>query len=441
MKIYNSLTRNKSLLQQKAVTIYSCGPTVYNYIHIGNARPAILMDVLVRFLKSKNITVDYLQNITDIDDKIIAKAIEENKTEKEISKFYTKAYLDDLKSLNIFMPNKLEPISKHIDKMIIFINDLIEQGYAYNVDGDVYFAINKWKPEYGELSGRKPEELISGERVEIDLKKKNPLDFSLWKKTNVGKTWNSPFGEGRPGWHTECALLIEDYFNGKTIDIHSGGIDLKFPHHENERIQYLAHNQKELSCIWMHNGHLNLNDQKMSKSIGNVFLVKDFIKEYNANILRWIFLSTNYKQPLNLTDDLIEQAKKFFDKLENLRKKVILSKTIFERIEKSNIKNYVKDFEQAMDNDLNTSLVLSIIEELIKHINQLVNQKVHFDCIFTLFGQLKHILETLGFTDLLNVEIKEADEIKLKKWNQLILDKKFEQADVLRAKLEKKGLM
>ncbi|PPE05864.1 cysteine--tRNA ligase [Williamsoniiplasma lucivorax] len=441
MKIYNSLTRTNTQLDKKELMIYSCGPTVYNYIHIGNARPNILMDVFVRFLKHKNIKVNYLQNVTDIDDKIIHKAIEENKTEKEVAEFFTKAYLADLQALNIIMPDKIEPISQHIKQMISFIDDLVQQGFAYNVDGDVYFAIDQWEAQYGQLSGRKPEELISGERVEIDPKKKNPLDFSLWKKTNVGITWDSPFGQGRPGWHTECALLIQEYFHGQTIDIHSGGIDLKFPHHENERIQYLAHNQKELANIWMHNGHLNWKDEKMSKSLGNIVLVKDFVKDFGSDVLRWIFLSTNYKQPLNLSDDLLTQATKFFQKLDYLKKKIVFSKVIFEKTQVIENKDYIKEFDQAMGNDLNTSLVLSIIEELIKNINQLISQKTNFSTIKPLFDQLQLILKTLGFIEQIEISLSEDDETKIKQWNQLVLGKDFVKADLIRSELEAKGIM
>ncbi|ATZ19076.1 cysteinyl-tRNA synthetase [Williamsoniiplasma somnilux] len=436
MKLYNSLTRTAELLEKSVLNIYSCGPTVYNYIHIGNARPSILMDVLIRFLETQNIEINFLQNITDIDDKIINKAIEQNQSEEIVSKQFTEAYLNDLKSLNVKLPNKITPISEKMPEMIAFIQALIDQGDAYVSGGNVYFNINKQKANYGQLSGRKIEELISGERVEIDLNKKNPLDFTLWKNTDIGKKWNSPFGEGRPGWHTECAVLIEDYFKGKTIDIHAGGIDLKFPHHENERIQYIAKNKIELANLWMHNGHLTMSGEKMSKSLGNVILVKEFVSQYNPNLLRWIFLTTNYKQPLNISDDLIEQALKFFEKLNNLRKKVIKEIALNNfNLKKINSKDslYVQDFFKFMNDDLNTPKVLSLIEALIKNINNKVDANDVVDLLF--------ILNTLGFGNVFNLDISKEEIAQIKKWKDLLDANDFVEADKLRDKLKTKGLI
>ncbi|WP_027063527.1 cysteine--tRNA ligase [Mesoplasma seiffertii] len=441
MKIYDSLTSEKNLLPTSKINIYSCGPTVYNYIHIGNARPAILVDVLTRYLKSRNVEVNYLQNITDVDDKIIKKAIEENLTEKEVSEFFTKAYIDDLKSMNVAMPTKLIPISEKLSNMLAFIEKLVENDDAYVVDGDVYFNIKKWTQTYGKLSGRKIEELISGERVEIDSKKRDPLDFVLWKKTNVGIKWESKFGEGRPGWHTECAVLIDEYFNHQTVDIHAGGVDLKFPHHENERIQYIAHNGREIANSWMHNGHLTLEDEKMSKSLGNTILVKDFVLNNGPDLLRWIFLTSQYRQPLNIGQDIIEQGKKFFEKVENLRKKVLSILLLSQQDFASEIdKSIIEEFNDQMDNDLNTALVLTIIDRVIKEINKELNNPDQTEWI-SKFNSLKKIFSILGFTDLLNIEYTGEEQEIFKAWKLALADKDFEVADKLREELVRKKLV
>ncbi|WP_434341776.1 cysteine--tRNA ligase [Mycoplasma putrefaciens] len=440
MKLYDSLSKNLKNLDKKEITLYCCGPTVYNFIHIGNARPSMLMDVFVRFLRSIGYQVNYLQNVTDVDDKIITRAKQENTTEKDLSERYTKAYLQDLTSLNINHPDTLIPISLKMDGMIKFIQQLVDNNSAYIVDGDVYFDIDKYKQQYSKLSGFKLEELISGERVEIDSKKKNPLDFVLWKKTNLGVQWDSPFGLGRPGWHTECVLLIDEFFSGQTIDIHAGGVDLKFPHHENERIQFIAHKNKELANIWMHNGHLQIEDEKMSKSLGNVILVRDFVSQYNPNALRWIFLSSHYRAPLNINKDLINQSHKFIDKLKNLSKKIIdwsiKNDTDIQIINQS---QYLDQFTSYMSDDLNTAMVLSLIESMIKEINKKVldNQDIKL-----LVGSLKQIIDTLGFTDeIFNYQISQADKQLYIQWKNKLEQKDFLSADVLREHLIKKGIL
>ncbi|AUF83888.1 cysteine--tRNA ligase [Mesoplasma syrphidae] len=441
MKIYDSLTGEKNILSSKKVNIYCCGPTVYNYIHIGNARPVILVDILIRYLKSRGVEVNYLQNITDVDDKIIKKAIEQNLTENEISSLYTEAYIKDLKSLNIIMPTKLIPISQKLPEMLDFIEKLVETGDAYVVDGDVYFDIKKWFKIYGELSGRKVDELIAGERIEIDLKKHDPLDFVIWKKTDAGIKWKSKFGEGRPGWHTECSVLIDEYFNHETIDIHAGGIDLKFPHHENERIQFIAYNQQEIAKNWMHNGHVTLEDEKMSKSLGNTVLVKDFILNYGSNLLRWFFLTSQYRQPLNVSENIINQGEKFFEKIENLRKKVLnalLSNEQFVDVEMNNL--IIKEFNDQMDNDINTALVLTIIDRVIKEINKEITNQQETQWIGK-FKSLEHIFATLGFMELLNVKFTDEDQGLFKAWKSALQKKDFATADNLRQQLVRKKLV
>ncbi|WFQ92175.1 Cysteine--tRNA ligase [Mycoplasma feriruminatoris] len=441
MQLYDSLSKTKKTLNKKSINLYCCGPTVYNYIHIGNARPVLLVDVLIRYLKSRNIKVNYLQNITDIDDKIILKALDNKLNELEVSQKYTKAYLEDLKSLNINKPDEIILISTKMNEMIKFIKDLVDINAAYVLDGDVYFNIKKYENEYCKLSGYKLDELISGKRVEIDSKKHYSLDFSLWKKTELGIKWDSVFGSGRPGWHTECVLLIDEYFKHQTIDIHVGGIDLKFPHHENERIQFIAKNNKELADIWLHNGHLQIENEKMSKSLGNVILVRDFIKQYNKNTLRWIFLTTNYTQPLNISNDLIYQANKFFEKLTNLSKKtiqfIIKNDLNIKQIKKS---EYIDQFNNYMEDDLNTSLVLSLIDSLIKQINKNIIDK-NVDDFNLLVSSLSYILDVLGFKDVFNYKFNSKTKELFLKWQQLVKEKQFDKADLIRKDLIEQGIL
>jgi len=307
MKIYNSLSRTEEELQldqKKVFNLYACGPTVYNYVHLGNARPNFTVDFLVRFLEFQGYQVNYLQNITDIDDKIIIKAKEEKRSEQELADFYADEYLKDMKKLNIRQPNKILKVSQSINEIVEFIDKMVINQSAYLVNESVYFDVKKYADEYGKLSGIKIDALESQEEDEQANQKHDQLDFALWKKTIEGLNWITPFGTGRPGWHTECATMIDNYFNHQTIDLHAGGIDLKFPHHENERIQYLAVNQKEIAKIWMHNGHLTTASEKMSKSLDNFILVKDFLANNEPDLLRWLFMTTSYTQTLDINDQV-----------------------------------------------------------------------------------------------------------------------------------------
>ncbi|AXK50707.1 cysteine--tRNA ligase [Spiroplasma alleghenense] len=442
MKIFNSLFDNYSIFDNKKAKVYCCGPTVYDNIHIGNARPIITTDVLVRFLEFLEVEVDYLQNITDIDDKIISKAKAENKKESEITDRYIDDYLRDLKNLNIRKPNKIIPISEKMNSIIDYIEEMVDKGIAYESNGDVYFDVQGIK-KYGELSNRKIEELISGARVEINQNKKNPLDFTLWKKTSEGQFWVTTWSSGRPGWHTECVALIKEYFNSQ-IDFHIGGIDLKFPHHENERAQFLGTDRKELSKIWVHNGHLEFNKQKMSKSIGNMILVNDFINQNDANTLRYLLLTTHYKQPLDFSEDLVGQSKKAILKIDNLIKKVqlkialkeITKTTERELDENYNIINYLKKFTEIMEDDLNTPVVITLIESMVKEINKQADSKK----VNGVIDDLITILQVLGF----DFEMKEFDNETIKQihnWKELLEQKKYEEADKIREALVKKKII
>ncbi|AHI52372.1 cysteine--tRNA ligase [Spiroplasma culicicola] len=443
MKIYDSLSTEYKEIDVPKVCIYNCGPTVYNYIHIGNARPLILSDLVIRFLEYRNIKYKYLLNITDIDDKIIDRAEIEKIEEEELTKFYTKAFLDDLDGLNINRPTAIIPISERINEIIDFIDALINDEFAYEVDGNVYFDVNKMENKYGNLSKQKLEELEVGNRVEEDLNKRNPFDFVLWKKTEKGKKWLSKWSLGRPGWHTECALLIDSFFK-YPIDIHVGGIDLKFPHHENERIQYLAKNSREITNVWMHNGHLSIDNVKMSKSLNNTILVKDFIEEYGNNTLRYMFLNTNYKQPLNITKDLIEHSQEWCQKIQNILKQVNWMQRVGDISfnnqtpidDDFNSYKYMTKFRTYFKDDLNTPMIITLIDEMSKNLNKQIRSKV----VDLTYEKLIKILRVLGF----KFEIKDIDNKTVKKiteWKKLVAEKNFEKADKLRDELKKENII
>ncbi|ATZ16700.1 cysteinyl-tRNA synthetase [Entomoplasma freundtii] len=453
LKIYDSLsTQNQtlSLSPSQPIKIYLCGPTVYNYIHLGNARPIITMDFLHRFLKTQNYPVNFLQNITDIDDKIIQKAAQEKQTEKEITDFYIQAYQNDLKNMKVLPPTTTLPISENLPQMIHFIDELVTQGEAYVVDGNVYFHLTPWKETYGQLGKKNLDDLIAGERVETVTSKKNPLDFVLWKKTTEGQKWPSPWGEGRPGWHTECVVLVNDYFKGP-VDIHAGGVDLKFPHHENERVQFQAKNNQELAKIWMHNGHLNWGSTKMSKSLGNVVLVKDFFLKHHPDVLKWIFMSAKYTQPLNLSNDLISQGEKFRQKIQNLQKKklkleILSSELVSIRPNERDLRleptsGIWEEFIEAMQDDLNTPKVLTILERAIKLLNQGLDQGKSWKELSPLSTDFEKILITLGFDDYFQTKITRADKKLYQAWQVALAKKDYPQADSLRKLLIEKDLI
>ncbi|MBQ6817456.1 MAG: cysteine--tRNA ligase, partial [Bacilli bacterium] len=297
MKLYNSYSLKEEEfkpIKEGEVSMYVCGPTVYNHAHIGNARPIVVFDTLRRVFEALNYKVKFVSNFTDVDDKIINKALEEGVSEKEIAERYIKAYNDVRNSLNIIPIDVTPRVTETMDEIIDFIDKLVKEGNAYEVDGDVFFSVESDK-KYGELSHQKLEDLDAGARVNIGDTKRNPLDFALWKKTDKGIKWNSPWGEGRPGWHTECVVMIGKEFNGGMIDIHGGGKDLKFPHHENEMAQSECVNHHHLANYWIHNGMLETKGGKMSKSLGNTSWAKDVIKEYGSNLVRWFLLSAKYR--------------------------------------------------------------------------------------------------------------------------------------------------
>ncbi|WP_338983567.1 cysteine--tRNA ligase [Spiroplasma endosymbiont of Othius punctulatus] len=430
MKIFDSRSNEKVDLKNKTIKIYTCGPTVYSNIHIGNARPILLTDVLVRFLNYQNIEVDYMMNITDIDDKIINKAIAENKTEFEITEKYIKEFNEDLYSLNIIKPNRMIKISEEIPTIESFIKKLVDSKKAYIKNGSVYFDLKNNLDTYGSISKQKIDQLISDDSLS---EKNDPLDFALWKSTEVGLNWETQFCKGRPGWHTECVALVDKYFK-KELDVHVGGIDLKFPHHENERIQFFGMYQLELSKIWMHNGSLNVNKEKMSKSLGNIVNLRDFLKSNSTNVLRLLMLKTNYSNPLSITDKDIEDANKWIAKVTNTIKQSIINENL-ELINETS-SDYINEFESFMNDNLNTGQVITLVDKIVKEINSEISNKEFSD----LYKQLVKILEVLGIEIKLitisNVEIK-----LLKKWKNHISEKQFKEADEIRNELTRIGVL
>lgn len=431
MKLYNTLTNsiNRTIFKNKKIQIYSCGPTVYDYIHIGNARTLIIVDLLIHLLEFNKNKVFYIQNFTDIDDKIIDKAIKKNKHENQISEFYIKMFYKDISSLNLRLPNKNIKISDYIQEIIQFINNLVKKNDAYIIDGNVYFNINKYKKKYGILSNVNINKLITND----EFKKNNLLDFVLWKKTTHGVTFLSPWGLGRPGWHTECSALIDIFFNNQTIDIHVGGIDLIFPHHENERIQYFAKNKKEIAKLWIHNGYVIWNNKKMSKSINNVITLRKYLKQYGANSLKYLFYSINYRKPININKDIIKYSVLKINKIFNILKKIniyIIQKKIILNFNKKG--QYLKQICKELNNNLNTIKVLNILNKLIKIINiKLKTKNISLILISDLYIIINDLLNfnfklpiiTLNILNLLN------------KWEIYKKNKKFKQADILRKKL------
>lgn len=376
MKIYNTLTRKKEdfkPIQAGKALIYVCGPTVYNYIHIGNSRPMIVYDTLRRYLLYIGYDVKFVSNFTDIDDKIINRAKEENVSFTDITKKYIDAYLEDSYGLNLFESHTIHPkATECINEMIEFVKVLEEKGIAYNVDGNVYFDITKAK-DYGKLSKKNIDDLRAGARIDISDEKKNPLDFALWKKRKdeTEPAWESPWGMGRPGWHLECSVMAKKYL-GDTIDIHAGGEDLQFPHHENEIAQSECCNGKVFANYWMHNGMINIDNVKMSKSKGNFFTIKDIQKEYDLEVIRLWILSTHYRNPLNFSREVMEQTKNGLERMYNGKEHLERLLEICEERENGDISKLVelkKEFLDCMDDDLNTADAVSKVYELIRYAN------------------------------------------------------------------------
>lgn len=447
MRLFNTLTNKKEEfkpIEEGKVSIYICGPTVYNHAHIGNTRPMIVFDVLRRTFEYLGNDVTFVSNYTDVDDKIIKAAKAEGITEKELTDKYIKAYEDVRAGLNIEDPTYKPRVTETMPEIINFIQALIDKGYAYEVDGDVYFRVTKVK-EYGMLSGIKVEDLIAGasdRTLSVDDKKKeSTTDFVLWKKTNEGIQFDTPWSKGRPGWHTECVVMINKLFKDGKIDIHGGGQDLKFPHHENEIAQSMAYNGHPIANYWMHNQMINIDGEKMSKSLGNVLWAKDLIVEFGCNVFKWLMLSTHYRNPLNMTDDVIAGVRKEVSKAENATK----SASLYLQVNHVPAHNYKKETVDAMVNaledDLNTSLALTQILDQVKVLNQVMRvREKDNDVIATEYATLVKMGDVLGFL-FEGTKLSEEDIALYEEWNAYKKEKNFDEADRVRKELTERGIL
>ena len=447
MKLYNTLTRKKEEfepLQDKHVRMYNCGPTVYNYIHVGNARPMVVFDSLRRYFIYKGWDVDFVVNFTDIDDKIIKKANEEGLEAKEIAERYIAEFKKDAQGLNLYEYKTINPrATEYMDEIIHFIKDLVDKGAAYELDGDVYFDITKAK-DYGKLSGKNLDELQSGARIDVNEKKKNPGDFALWKKKKEGEpAWESPWSQGRPGWHIECSVMAKTLL-GKTIDIHTGGEDLEFPHHENEIAQSEAHNGQDFARFWLHNGMITVDHEKMSKSKGNFFTVRDISKEYDLEVLRIFLISSHYRNPINFSKEVMDQNKNALERLYNTKDRLEgamkTAKSGSDPDFDQDIQQLKEEFCQAMEDDMNTADALSRLFDLSKRINQGINEEIGLE---SLEGAQETYLSLAKVLGLLYKEEDQAEEevLKLiKEREEARKNKDFARADALRDQLLEMGI-
>lgn len=423
IKIYNTLKGELEIfkpLKEGEVSMYVCGPTVYNYIHIGNARPAIFFDTVRRYFEFRGYKVKYVQNFTDVDDKMIKKANEEGVTLQDIAKKYIDAYFEDTAKVNLKEEGMIRPkATEHIGEMIKIIKTLIEKGYAYESQGDVYFDVNSYKQEYGELSGQSIDDLKSGARIDVSEIKKDPLDFALWKKAKEGEPfWNSPWGKGRPGWHIECSAMSNKYL-GPTFDIHGGGQDLIFPHHENEIAQSKCGTGGEFARYWIHNGYINVKGEKMSKSLGNFFLLREVLEQFEGRVVRFFILSSHYRKPIDFSNNELVQSKAGLERIENAisrGKEILTSKPVENGSDLTELKETLeisKDkFIRCMDEDFNTAGGIGAIFELVKELNKAGEidkiSKVGFEVLEDTIEYIRVVMEEV-FGVLLKVEVQVGD--------------------------------
>lgn len=438
---YQGKLREFKPIDEKEVDIYYCGPTVYNYVHLGNFRPTVTFDLLTRFLKAEGYDVKCVSNYTDIDDKIIKQAKLENKTEKELSEFYIKAYEDCLDKLNILPLYNHPKASEYITKMADFIKDLEDNGTAYQGGDDIYFSVES-DPKYGSLSKQKIDDLVSGARIDVNTNKKNPLDFALWKLTDDdGIKFDTSVGRGRPGWHTECVVMVNNVFKKTLIDIHGGGFDLKFPHHENEIAQSEAHNHTQLANYWMHCGFLLTNGVKMSKSLGNSILAKDVLERHSGNAIRLFFQTTHYRAPVNYTEENLNAMDKLAAKYENSLKRASVTLQLNNIPAGTRIASDYEDYMNALANDLNVANALSVIDREVKEINSLSAKKDgDMSRLADLVATISELYDILGLRFNLPV-IGDEERKLLADFNLARENKDYAKSDELRPILMQKGLL
>ena len=453
MKLYNTLSRKKEEfkpIEEGKVKMYVCGPTVYNFIHIGNARPFIIFDTLRRYLEYRGYDVTFVQNFTDVDDKIIKRGHEENITPEEVANKYINEYFVDADGLGIKRATVHPQVTDNIEQIIAFVKELEDKGYAYEVNGDVYFDTKKFEG-YGKLSKQRQDELEAGARIEVNDQKRHPMDFVLWKAKKEGEPgWASPWGEGRPGWHIECSVMSNRYL-GETIDIHAGGQDLKFPHHENEIAQSEARSGKNFSNYWLHNEYINVNNEKMSKSLGNFFTVREIAEIFDLEVVRLFMLSTHYRNPINFSDEILNQSKAGLERLYNAKEKALFTINNLEDSkmteEEAKLQEELAGFRQkfidAMDDDVNTADAVSVIFELAKFMNSNVTEKSSKEFAQKVMDEFNELTSVLNIVnkdqkeDILDEEIEQliAQRTEAKK------NKNFQLADEIRQQLLDKGII
>ena len=443
IKFYNSLSNSLEdfqTLEDKKVSMYVCGPTVYNYPHIGNMRPVVVFDTLRRFLTYVGYEVTYVSNYTDVDDKVIKAAKQEGKSEKELTDFYIAEFEKTLKGIGSQVPNITPRVTEYMDKIIAYVDNLVKIGAAYVVDGDVYFRVEKIK-DYGALSGINVEDLRVGARVEENTNKESPLDFALWKKTTEGIQWDSPWGKGRPGWHTECCVMIDTIFPKHYIDIHGGGYDLKFPHHENEIAQSEATHGNKIAKYWMHNAFINFGNEKMSKSLGNVVYAKDMIAQYGGPVTRLVILNAHYRQPVNFTEETVTQAQQEVSRMQMAYKQAALKLQANGVDLEKGQPVYINKFLEALADDLNTANALAELYNLLKDVNQQIrSRETDYETLNNQFKTLTDMFYVLG----LDITYVKFDDNISQLYKDYLLSKEnkdFAKSDEIRKVLIEKGVM
>lgn len=456
MLIYNTLTRKKEEfrpLNPPNVTMYTCGPTVYDYFHIGNSRTFIMSDIVRRYLEYKGFKVKFAMNLTDIEDRIIKKSIDQQTTAETVSKFFTDAFFEDIEKLKVRRADFYPKATGHVEEMVQMITELEQKGIAYNVGGDVFYNVKKFDG-YGKLSGKKIDELEAGARVEVNEQKNSPLDFALWKKAKPGEpSWDSPWGKGRPGWHIECSAMSTKLL-GDTIDIHAGGNDLIFPHHENEIAQSEGVHGNQFVKYWIHFGFLNIQNEKMSKSLGNFFTARDVLARHSAEAVRLFFSQTHYGGPLNFSDELLDSAQKGVEKIINLALRINdeISKAIDdESAIQFNFKKYYDEFESVMDDDFNTPQAVAVIFDFVRAANKAIdeNSSTSKSFLMELKSFLKKTAEgVLGVIHFSDLEKSIESDLDVEYINEMLAareeakkNKNYKLADEIRNKLNDLGLV
>lgn len=452
MKVYNTLTNKKEefvTLVPGEVKMYVCGPTVYNFFHIGNARTFVVFDTIRRYLEYRGYKVKFIQNFTDIDDKMIKKANEEGTTVKELGDRFIKEYYKDADNLNIERATKNPRATEFMDEIIKFVSDLIEKGYAYEIDGDVYFSTKKFN-DYGKLSGQNLEELQLGSRINVDERKKDPMDFAIWKSEKPGEpAWESPWGMGRPGWHIECSCMAYNLL-GETIDIHAGGSDLSFPHHENEIAQSEARTGKQFAKYWLHSAFVNVNNQKMSKSLNNFFTAREILEKYDADVLRMFMLSGHYRTQINFSMELLDSTKAALDRLynsinnlENLLDEVKNEELRDEELEyKNELQKYKGKYIEKMDDDFNTADAISVIFDLIRDVNTNVTIESSKELVKYTLDLIRELGKPLGILqESTKASLEEEIENLIEERQKARKEKNWALADKIRDNLKERGIV